>query len=192
MSFEGRGAPCTLAGPGGPGGTRDGLSHSSSGASVAAGCGGAARFSGGGEALDYGAMSSSNHYASSQFRELSSSCRHDMAAHERRVLDHGRCGGGDNIGREASLPKAGHRPDGNPRVAALVRLNGFLLRTHVTSLVSALAEDAWLEGWEKDRICQKARECSQPWASMFLRTYARFVETDDVDSFVAGLRSLIS
>jgi len=76
----------------------------------------------------------------------------------------------------------------DPRAASIVRLNSFLLRTHITSLVSALAEDGWLETWEKERLCCRAREDSQQWARNFLQIYLRFTETDDVQAFVAGLR----
>jgi len=74
------------------------------------------------------------------------------------------------------------------RAASFVRLNSFLLRTHVTSLVSALAEDGWLEGWEKERLCSQAREDSPAWAQAFFRGYMRFMETEDVPAFVASLR----
>lgn len=77
------------------------------------------------------------------------------------------------------------------RATSFVRLNSFLLRTHVTSLVSALAEDGWLEGWEKERLCSQAREDSPAWAQAFFRGYMRFMETEDVPSFVASLRSQI-
>lgn len=80
-------------------------------------------------------------------------------------------------------------PKGNPRVASFVRLNNFLLRTHITSLLSALAEDGWLEAWEKERLCSAARESESPWAQSFLRIYARFMETEDVPSFVAALKA---
>jgi len=80
----------------------------------------------------------------------------------------------------------------HPRSASFVRLNTFLLRTHITSLVSALAEDGWLEVWEKERLCRQAREDSQPWVMSFLRVYSRFLETDDVQVFVADLRAHIS
>eukprot|EP00933_Yihiella_yeosuensis_P021124 TRINITY_DN16800_c0_g2_i1.p1 TRINITY_DN16800_c0_g2~~TRINITY_DN16800_c0_g2_i1.p1 ORF type:complete len:411 (+),score=65.32 TRINITY_DN16800_c0_g2_i1:46-1278(+) len=83
---------------------------------------------------------------------------------------------------------------GNPRVASFVRLNGFLLRTHITSLISALAEDGWLETWEKERLCNHARDSdgSSPWARIFLRIYTQFMETNDVAGFVTGLRSEIA
>lgn len=78
------------------------------------------------------------------------------------------------------------------RAASFVRLNSFLLRTHVTSLVSALAEDGWLEAWEKDRLCGQAREESPTaWLQAFFRSYMRFMETEDVPTFVASLRSQI-
>merc|ERR1712232_753286 len=88
-----------------------------------------------------------------------------------------------------------HQVAGNgasPRVASFVRLNSFLLRTHITSLVSALAEDGWLEIWEKERLCRYAREDAQPWALAFLRIYSRFMENDDVQSFVADLRAQVA
>lgn len=77
------------------------------------------------------------------------------------------------------------------RSASFVRLNSFLLRTHVTSLVSALAEDGWLEIWEKERLCCQAREDSLSWMQAFFRSYTRLIETEDVKTFVAGLRSQI-
>lgn len=214
--YGGRGAPSLHGGPGGPGGIRDYLSRSASGASGSGGCGTAglsgsftsrehgvyARDWGGSQYRDAGPCGS-HAPGASQSQELSVAC-------ERRAhLDGGGCcrgsgGGGtggasmgSSVGGENAVTPGASRSshplvDGNPRVSALVRLNGFLLRTHITSLVSALAEDGWLEAWEKERICRKAREDSQQWALMFLRIYARFVETDDVDSFVAGLRTLIS
>jgi len=81
---------------------------------------------------------------------------------------------------------------GDPRARSFVRLNGFLLRTHITSLVSALAEDGWLEAWEKEQLCHQAREGTQPWALAFLQVYMRFMEMDDVPMFVAGLRAQLA
>lgn len=75
------------------------------------------------------------------------------------------------------------------RSSSFLRLNSFLLKTHVTSLISALAEDGWLEMWEKDQLCHRAREDLSSWAAGFLRIYMRFLETQDVHSFVASLRS---
>jgi len=86
-------------------------------------------------------------------------------------------------GREPSAP--------DPRITSFVRLNSFLLRTHVTSLVAALAEDGWLETWEKDKLCMQSRDASSPWSVAFLKTYSRFVETEDLHAFLAGLRSLL-
>eukprot|EP00439_Symbiodinium_sp_Y106_P011584 s5127_g1.t1 len=83
-------------------------------------------------------------------------------------------------------------PKGGARVASFVRLNGFLLRTHITSLLSALAEDGWLEAWEKERLCSSARDAESRWAQSFLQIYMRFVETDDVATFVAGLKAQVS
>lgn len=77
------------------------------------------------------------------------------------------------------------------RAASFVRLNSFLLRTHVTSLVSALAEDGWLETWEKESLCRQAREDSSAWTQTFFRSYMRFLETEDVPTFIASLRSQI-
>lgn len=82
-------------------------------------------------------------------------------------------------------------PQSDARAASFVRLNSFLFRTHVTSLVSALAEDGWLEAWEKERLCSQAREDSPAWAQAFFRSYMRFMDTEDVPSFVASLRSQI-
>jgi hypothetical protein len=82
-------------------------------------------------------------------------------------------------------------PQADARASSFVRLNSFLLRTHVTSLVSALAEDGWLEGWEKERLSAQAREDSGGWALAFLRVYSRFMETEDVPMLVASLRSQI-
>jgi len=82
-------------------------------------------------------------------------------------------------------------PQLDARAASFVRLNSFLFRTHVTSLVSALAEDGWLEAWEKERLCSQAREDSPAWAQAFFRSYMRFMDTEDVPSFVASLRSQI-
>lgn len=79
----------------------------------------------------------------------------------------------------------------DPRQASFVRLNSFLLRTHITSLVSALAEDGWLEAWEKEHLCRQARDDSGPWALVFLRAYVRLMEKDDVHGFVASLRNQI-
>jgi len=77
----------------------------------------------------------------------------------------------------------------DPRVDSFARLNGFLLRTHITSLISALAEDGWLKAWEKERLCRSAREDSSEWATAFLRNYVRLMETNDVHTFVAALRA---
>merc|ERR1712054_489827 len=74
-------------------------------------------------------------------------------------------------------------PDG-AAAASFVRLNTFLLRTHITSIVSALAEGGWLEVWEKDRICRFARDDTSAAAQSFLKVYARFMETHDVLGFV--------
>jgi len=81
---------------------------------------------------------------------------------------------------------------GNPRIASFLRLNGFLLRTHITSLISALAEDGWLQTWEKERLCSVARNADSLGAQKFLRTYMRFMETDDVPMFVAALKAQIA
>lgn len=89
----------------------------------------------------------------------------------------------DNFGRPPVQADA--------RATSFVRLNNFLLRTHVTSLVSALAEDGWLEAWEKERLCAQAREDSPAWAQAFFRGYMRFMESEDVPAFVASLRSQI-
>jgi len=83
------------------------------------------------------------------------------------------------------------QPQADARAASFVRLNSFLFRTHVTSLVSALAEDGWLEMWEKERLCSQAREDSRAWAQAFFRAYMRFMEMEDVPAFVASLRSQI-
>lgn len=77
---------------------------------------------------------------------------------------------------------------------AFVRLNGFLLRTHATSLVSALGEDGWLEGWERERLLRRIRaedSCSdsRQWSQTFLQIYKTFVETEDVAGFVAGIQA---
>lgn len=79
----------------------------------------------------------------------------------------------------------------DPRNASFVRLNTFLLRTHITSLISALAEDGWLESWEKERLCRQARDDSGTWTLVFLRSYTRFMEKDDVQGFVESLRNQI-
>lgn len=89
----------------------------------------------------------------------------------------------------ACLGKAPTAAD--PRQASFVRLNSFLLRTHITSLVSALAEDGWLESWEKERLCRQARDDSGTWTLVFLRAYTRFMEKDDVQGFVVSLRNQI-
>jgi len=81
---------------------------------------------------------------------------------------------------------------GDPRARSFIRLNGFLLRTHITSLVSALAEDGWLEAWEKEQLCHHAREGTPQWALAFLQVYTRFMEMDDVPMFVAGLRAQLA
>jgi len=98
------------------------------------------------------------------------------------------------LARSPSEKAAGFQPSGDPRALSFVRLNGFLLRTHITSLISALAEDGWLEAWEKERLCSIARQSdsSHHWAQTFLRVYTRFIETDDVPTFVAGLRAQIA
>lgn len=102
-----------------------------------------------------------------------------------------RCGLGNISSRHVGVNE-GISCSINPRVASFVRLNSFLLRTHVTSLVSALAEDGWVEGWEKERLCRRAREDSQSWALSFLGLYTRFMETGDVQNFVAGLKTAMA
>lgn len=94
-------------------------------------------------------------------------------------------------GQRPGLAAAAEASVGDPRSASFVRLNSFLLRTHITSLVSALAEDGWLEAWEKERLCAQAREDSPTWVNAFFRVYMRFVESEDVRSFVGSLRSQI-
>lgn len=79
----------------------------------------------------------------------------------------------------------------DPRAESFLRLNGFLWRTHLTCLVSALSEDGWLETWERESLCDLARGGSPPPQS-FMRIYMRFMETDDVHNFVAALRAQIS
>eukprot|EP00928_Gymnodinium_smaydae_P001120 TRINITY_DN10407_c0_g1_i2.p1 TRINITY_DN10407_c0_g1~~TRINITY_DN10407_c0_g1_i2.p1 ORF type:complete len:411 (+),score=72.73 TRINITY_DN10407_c0_g1_i2:205-1437(+) len=89
-----------------------------------------------------------------------------------------------------------HAAPQGAREASFLRLNAFLLRTHITSLLSALAEDGWLEAWEKERLCRYARDDggqdNKPWALAFLRAYARFTETGDVQAFVADLRAQVA
>lgn len=77
------------------------------------------------------------------------------------------------------------------RAGSFVRLNSFLWRTHLTCLVSALAEDGWLETWERDQLCDQARNDSVTWSIAFMRNYMRFMESEDVQSFVLGLRAQI-
>jgi len=79
-----------------------------------------------------------------------------------------------------------------PRAVSFLRLNGFLLRTHMTSLIAALAEGGWLEVWEKERLCHYARDDAQAWALTFLRIYSRFMQTADVQVFVADLRAQLA
>lgn len=100
-------------------------------------------------------------------------------------------GVGQGYLRYPSETFGGKPSQADARAGSFVRLNNFLLRTHVTSLVSALAEDGWLEAWEKDRLCSQAREDSPAWAQSFFRGYTRFMETEDVPAFVASLRSQI-
>jgi len=97
---------------------------------------------------------------------------------------------GYGTGTDSAAGKVASAPS-DPRAASFVRLNNFLLRTHITSLVSALAEDGWLEPWEKERLCSQAREDSQAWTQGFFRIYMRFLETEDVNVFVASLRAQI-
>lgn len=77
------------------------------------------------------------------------------------------------------------------RTSSFMRLNSFLLRTHVTSLVAALAEDGWIQLWEKDKLCAQSREATPSWCLSFLQRYSHLVETEDVQAFVAGLRAMI-
>lgn len=102
-------------------------------------------------------------------------------------------GGSSSWQHEADASKATvGASTGNPRIASFLRLNGFLLRTHITSLISALAEDGWLQAWEKDQLCSVARNSDSLGAQKFLRTYMRFMETDDVPMFVAALKAQIA
>lgn len=103
----------------------------------------------------------------------------------------GSSGGGHGYLRYPTDTFGGKPAQADARAGSFVRLNNFLLRTHVTSLVSALAEDGWLEVWEKERLCSQAREDSPAWAQSFFRGYTRFLETEDVPAFVASLRSHI-
>eukprot|EP00927_Polykrikos_kofoidii_P085778 TRINITY_DN9415_c0_g2_i1.p1 TRINITY_DN9415_c0_g2~~TRINITY_DN9415_c0_g2_i1.p1 ORF type:complete len:624 (-),score=59.32 TRINITY_DN9415_c0_g2_i1:123-1922(-) len=101
----------------------------------------------------------------------------------------GGCCDGSGHPRESAIePPVAH---GGARTASFLRLNIFLLRTHITSLISALTEDGWLEAWEKDRLCRLAKQDSPTWASTFLRVYTSFMETEDVPSFVSNLRNHI-
>lgn len=99
--------------------------------------------------------------------------------------------GGHGYFRYPTDTSGGKPSQVDARSGSFVRLNNFLLRTHVTSLVSALAEDGWLEVWEKERLCSQARDDSPAWAQSFLGGYTRFMETEDVPAFVASLRSQI-
>mmetsp|Transcript_65621 Transcript_65621/g.137161 ORF Transcript_65621/g.137161 Transcript_65621/m.137161 type:complete len:334 (+) Transcript_65621:354-1355(+) len=77
------------------------------------------------------------------------------------------------------------------RSAAFSRLHDFLLRTHISSLLSALAEDGWLLPRERDVLNSRAREESRVWSGSFNRAYIRFLETDNVQVFVSDLRVLL-
>lgn len=82
-------------------------------------------------------------------------------------------------------------PSGDSRAASFMRLNRFLLKTHITSLLAALAEDGWIQQREKEMLSCKAREDSRPWTSSFVRVYMRFLETENVQFFVNDLRALL-
>lgn len=80
----------------------------------------------------------------------------------------------------------------SPRAASFIRLNDFLLRTHVNSLLCALAEAGHIEPWEKERMCRIARSGeSRSRMPGLLKAYAQFVETSDLTAFVTALRALL-
>mmetsp|Transcript_5879 Transcript_5879/g.14033 ORF Transcript_5879/g.14033 Transcript_5879/m.14033 type:complete len:377 (-) Transcript_5879:103-1233(-) len=91
---------------------------------------------------------------------------------------------------QLGISPAPDRPCRETRAGSFVRLNGFLWRTHITSLIAALTEDGWMEVHEKERICSLARQDRPSWASSFMKVYTRFMETEDVFRFVADLRAL--
>lgn len=97
-------------------------------------------------------------------------------------------GAADIFTPPAGPPKGGQ----DTRISSFVRLNNFLLRTHITSIVSALAEDGWIEAWEKERICRCTRESTSSTAQAFVRVYGHFVETSDVPAFVRALKANIN
>lgn len=72
-----------------------------------------------------------------------------------------------------------------PQSTSFVRLNAFLLRSHITSVVSALAEDAWIDASERDAFCRRFSS----WPNAFLNAYTRFIQTTDVGGFVSELRA---
>jgi hypothetical protein len=102
-------------------------------------------------------------------------------------------GYGGEEGAADMFSTAAAPPQGqDTKTASFVRLNNFLLRTHITSIVSALAEDGWIEAWEKERICRCTRENISSTALAFIPIYAQFVETNDVPAFVRGLKANIN
>lgn len=95
-------------------------------------------------------------------------------------------------GQEAFAVSEAPLPGQDTKTASFVRLNNFLLRTHITSIVSALAEDGWIEAWEKERICRCARENTSSTALAFIPIYGHFVETSDVPTFARALKANIN
>lgn len=90
---------------------------------------------------------------------------------------------------------AGQGPCADPRAAAFVRLNGFLLRTHITSLVSALSEDGWLQAGDRERLLRRVRsedsgkDAQRRWSQEFMQIYQDFIETENVNDFVIRIQA---
>lgn len=75
---------------------------------------------------------------------------------------------------------------------AFVRLNQFLLKAHLASLLSAMREEGFLELWEKERICGRMHgEGSDATMKELVKIYSAFVESADVSQFIGDLRSFL-
>jgi len=77
-------------------------------------------------------------------------------------------------------------------LTAFVRLNQFLLKAHLASLLSAMREEGFLELWEKERICGRMHgEGSDATLKELVKIYSAFVESTDVSRFIGDLRSFL-
>eukprot|EP00397_Hematodinium_sp_SG-2012_P030135 GEMP01031895.1.p1 GENE.GEMP01031895.1~~GEMP01031895.1.p1 ORF type:complete len:308 (+),score=41.97 GEMP01031895.1:40-924(+) len=81
----------------------------------------------------------------------------------------------------------------NTKELAFVRLNHFLLRAHLTSLLSAMLEEGFMEKWEKENLCEKMQcpERGEQTMKELVKIYSAFVDAADLPSFVNELRAFL-